>query len=155
MIIYLLLIPITLYIDTTTNQYYIQLHGLLKASILEDKKELLKINLKVFFLNFYFYPLKKKAPSKKKKLRKKNENKGKNRISIRTGFRMLKSFKIKRLFLDIDTGNCISNAKLYPVFSFLKFYTKANFRINFEGKNRMVLCLKNRPIYLIKSYINF
>ncbi|WP_273565695.1 hypothetical protein [Maribacter halichondriae] len=65
-VIYLLLVPIILYIDTTTNQYYIQLLGLAKASIQGDKEELICIRLKVFFLNFSLYPLRKSNSENKK-----------------------------------------------------------------------------------------
>jgi len=153
-VIYLLLVPIILYIDTITNQYYLQLKGLAKASIEDDKEELIRIRLKVFFLNFSFYPLKK---SVSKKIRKTKEVQVKSRIrrmGFRTGLRLLKSFKIKRFLLNVDTGDCISNAKLYPVFAFLN-YRMGGFNINFQGQNQLVLHIQNRPIHIIRSFINF
>ena len=56
LIIYLLFIPVILFIDTATNQYYIQLKGLANASIELHSKEVLIFKLRVSFLNFYFYP---------------------------------------------------------------------------------------------------
>ena len=53
----------------------------------------------------------------------------------------------------MDTGNCILNAKLYPLFALLNYYT-GNFYINFQGRNQLVLLVKNRPIDIIKSLIN-
>lgn len=150
----MLLIPIILFIDTATNQYYIHLKGLAKVSIEGHKEELIKIKLKIFFLNFYFYPLRGKINSgKKKKHQKKDIKKSSKKINIKTGLRVLKSFKVKRLFLDIDTGNCIINAKLYPLFAFLN-YKIGDFNINFEGRNKMMLYIQNRPLYIIKSFIN-
>jgi len=67
--------------------------------------------------------------------------------------RFLKSFKVKKLLLNIDTGNCILNAKLYPFFSLLN-YQIGNFSINFQGRNRLALEVENRPIDIIKSIIN-
>jgi len=149
LVISFLLIPIVVVIDTATNQYYVQLKGLAKASLESHKDELIQIKLKFLFLNFNFYPLRKSSvPDKKKK------RIGKRKISMQTGLRLLKSFKIKRLYLDIDTGNSIFNAKLYPLFTFLN-YKIGNFNINFEGKNQMTLYIQNRPIRIIKSFINF
>lgn len=156
---YLLWMPIVFRIDTDTNEYYLQLKGLAKASLLGDEKEVLKVKLNVLFLNFNFYPLRKRAASKKKKLssekgkevvekKKKNWNK-----KGRTALRVLKSFEVKQLLVDLDTGDCILNAKLYPVFAVMNL-GKGNFAINFNNYNRLALTVQNRPIYILKSIIN-
>ena len=152
-VIYLLLVPIILFINTQTNEYYIQLRGLAKASIQTDKKEILKVKIKVLFMNYNFYPLKRKKTSTKSKKIKKYNN-GRKKFEFRKYLRMLRTFKIKRLFINIDTGDCISNAKLFPLFTFLN-QTKGNFKVNFEGRNQMVLHMQNRPINIIKSFIQF
>jgi len=158
LIVYLLLIPIVLFIDTATNQYYIKLQGLAKASIEKHTKELLRIKLKTFFLKFYFYPLKNMSSTKKKTENKHikkhiNERKNSKKVGVKKVFRMLKSFKVKKILIDIDTGDCISNAKLYPLFTLLN-YSVGKFSVNFEGRNRMVMHIQSRPIYIIKSFIN-
>jgi hypothetical protein len=58
------------------------------------------------------------------------------------------------MVLDVDTGNCIQNAKLYPAFAFLNHHV-GTFHINFEGRVNMVLHMQSRPINIIKSFINF
>ena len=150
-IVYLLLAPIVLYINTITNQYYLQFKGLAKATFESDKEELVCIRLKVLFLNFSFYPLR-KSSSKMKKPKKAKVKKRRKRIGFRKGLRLLRSFKIKRFLLNMDTGNCITNAKLYPVFAFLN-YRIGGFNVNFEGNNQLILHMRNRPIYIIKSFI--
>jgi len=154
-VIYLLLMPIILFVDTQTNEYYLQLRGLAKASIQADEKEVLKVKMKVLFLNFKFYPLRrKKSSSKSKKIKKYNKKNSGKRIKFRKYIRILRTFKIKRFFVNIDTGDCISNAKLFPIFAFLN-QTKASFKVNFEGRNQMVLHMQNRPINIIKSFVQF
>ena len=152
-IIYLLIIPMVLCIDTTSNKYYVQLKGLAKASIEKHEKELLRINVKVAFLHFYFYPLREIGISKKKKIKIKNIKKSRKLIGLKKSIPILKSFKVKKILIDIDTGNYILNAKLFPLFGFLNYKT-GNFNINFEGRNRMVLYMQNRPINIIKLFIN-
>ena len=153
LVIYLLWTPIVLLIDTRTNQYYIQLKGFVKASILSDKEEIVRIKMKVLFLTFKFYPLRrKKNATESKKIKKHNTKNSSKRIQFRKFIRTLRTFKIKRLFINIDTGDCISNAKLFPLFAFLN-QTKGNFQVNFEGRNQMVLHMQNRPIHIIKSFI--
>lgn len=150
LIIYLLFLPIVLVIDTNLNQYFIQLQGLAKLNFEAHDKEVLKLKLKVLFLNFSFYPLKKDIKSPEKKATK---IKKKKRMRLKTAYKFLKSFKVKRFKLNIDTGNCITNAKWYPIFYFLN-YKIGGFNINFEDKNELVLYLQNRPIYILKSFIN-
>jgi hypothetical protein len=148
-----LLVPVELYINTTSNQYYVQLKGLARASVEGNAEEVIRIRLRAFYRNFYFYPLKYMGMPKTKKLKKSIEIKRKKKVPVRNILRVLKSFKVKKLFVDIDTGNCITNAKLYPAFAFLNYY-HGGFNINFEGRNQLVLFIQNKPIYIIKSFIN-
>jgi len=152
LILYFLFIPIIIFIDTATNQYYIQLKGLAKASVEKHLEELIRIKLKVVFFDFYFYPLRKKSPVKAKKLVKKSSVKKRKQIGLKKIFRMLRSFKVKRFLIDIDTGDCMTNAKLYPIYGLLN-YGIGTFNINYESRNRMVLYMENRPIYILKSFI--
>lgn len=155
LLFYLSMMPIVLFIDTKTNQYYLQVKGLVKASIESHEEELIRIRLKLFFLSFYFYPLRNIVLGNKKKtlkstVNKKNIGKG---IDLEKSLRIIKSFKVKRFLFDIDTGDCILNAKLYPLFALLNYHF-GGFMVNFEGRNRVELHIYSRPIYLIKSFIN-
>ena len=152
LILCFLFLPIVLFVDTSTSEYYIKLKGLAKASIETDSKELLRIKLKILFFNYYFFPLKKNSTTKKKKRVKKNEIRNMTRIRIKKGLRILSSFNVKKVILDIDTGNWILNAKLYPLFGFLNHHI-GSFNVNFSGMNRMALYMQNRPINILKSLI--
>lgn len=147
-IAYLLFARVSLFIDTSTNQYFINLQGICRINAEKDETEILKLRLHIFFLHFIFYPFrtdKKKLEIKKKKSR--------FSLTIKQAYRLIKSFKIKRFYLDLDTGDCITNAKLYPLFSLLN-YKRGHFNINFNGRNKLVLHIQNRPVYIIKSFIN-
>lgn len=152
-LIYLLVVPIVLLIDTTTNHYYIQIKGLVKASLEAHKEEILRIKLNVFFLKFYFYPLKNIGSKKMPKLVATKISKRSKRDDFQTGVRLLKSFRVKKLYIDVDSGDWILNAKLFPVVTLLKNYV-GNINVNFQGRNHLVLCIQNRPINIIKSFIN-
>jgi hypothetical protein len=67
---------------------------------------------------------------------------------------LISSFKIKKLSVVIDTGDFTTNARWYPVFYFLG-KAGGEWHINFEGKDALEIKLANRPIYLLKSFINF
>lgn len=56
---------------------------------------------------------------------------------------VLKTFKVKQLELNIDTGDYVTNAYLYPVFYMIKLKTRRNTAINFNGENYLVLHMQN------------
>lgn len=155
---YLLLMPIILFIDTEKNEYFIQLKGLARAYIEPHEEEIIRVKLNIFFMRFYFFPIDKiikRNKTKKLKLKTSKKNKTKSRKHLRAskGLQVLRTFKVKQFAIDMDTGDVIQNAKLYPAFAFLNYY-KGGFNINFEGRNRLVVCLQNRPIDIIKVFIN-
>ena len=151
-VIYLLFARISLVIDTSTNRYFLKLQGICVINAERDEAETLKIRLNFFYFNFNFYPFRR---DNKKIIKTKKENK-KSRfpLTFKQAYRLFQSFKIKRFYLDLDTGDCITNAKLYPLFALLN-YKRGHFNINFNGRNKLVLHIQNRPIYIIKSFINF
>ena len=155
LVTYLLLMPIILFIDTANNEYYIQLKGLARAYIEPHKEEIIRIKLNIFFMKFYFFPINDfiKRNKTKKIKPKKHKTKRRKHLSISKGLQVLKTFKVKQFAIDLDTGDVIQNAKLFPAFAFLNYY-KGGFNINFEGRNRLVVCVQNRPIDIIKLFIN-
>ncbi|MDC8003110.1 hypothetical protein POV27_03555 [Aureisphaera galaxeae] len=155
LVIYLLFIPIILHIDTEANTYYLQLKGLAKANIEGDERDVLRIKLRVPFYTFYFYPLRQKK-SKRKEIqadKKKKKHTRKRAMKWSAIRRVIRTFKVKKLFLDLDTGDNVLNAKLYPVIGLLNL-TRGSFNINFEGRNQFMLRVSNRPIAIITSFIN-
>lgn len=146
LLIYLLFATLTIYIDTGTDSYYIEYKWIVRIFAESDQDDILKLRFHTLFSDFNYYPLKTKKKKHKKKKR--------SSLSSKQMLRIVRSFKIREVAMDLDTGNCITNAKLYPVFAYLN-YKFGKFNINFEGKNRLVLLIENRPIHIIKSFINF
>jgi len=154
LILYLLFVPLDIVINMAKNQYFVRIWGLAKVALEGHETEFLRIKLNTLFTRFYFYPLRKKKEEQKKKIEAKSRKRRNIKSNFKSGLQVLKSFKVKKLLLDIDTGNCIQNAKLYPAFAFLNHYV-GTFQINFEGRVNMVLHLQSRPVNIIKSFINF
>lgn len=150
LVVGVLFIPIRIFVDTAHASYYVSFKGLARASLEPDQKELFRIRLKVFFLEHFFYPLRKST--KPKKIGNRPARK-KRRMNARTMLRLARSFKVQKLSLDMDTGDYVVNAKLYPVFMLLDRHV-GSFHINFEDRNRLVMDVRNTPYRLIKSFIN-
>jgi len=155
-ICYLLFMKMVLYVDTATNEYYVQAMGLAKANIASHDTELIQIQLRTMFMKFNFFPLKKSKKKRKKKKEKTHKVALRKRKTddVKKLIRLLSSFKVVKVLVDVDTGDCITNAKLYPPFALANYYG-GQLSVNFEGRNRVVLHVENRPIRIIKSFINF
>ncbi len=151
---YLLFLKIVLYVDTANNEYYVQAKGLVKAKIETHETELIQIKFNALFLKFSFFPLRKSKEKKKKTKTDKTTVSKRRIIKIQRVIRIARTFKLVQLLVDVDTGDCITNAKLYPPFAFINYYG-GQFRVNFEGRNQLLLNVQNRPIRIIKSFINF
>ena len=148
---YLLFLPIDIVLNSTSRQFFVRLGVLARADVVQDENYLIRIDLRTLFMRFKFYPLKRK---KSKKKTKKKSREGKFKWSyLNTAVSLIRSFEVKNFSLDIDTGSCITNAKLYPAFAFLDFWV-GNYQINFDGRNHLELELQNRPYRIIKSFIN-
>lgn len=156
LVIYLLFIPILLVINTETESYYLQAKGLFHAKVVSDDVELVILKLKLLGWSFEYYPLQKwlkRSNDKTEVIQGGKSRSTKNRFNLKWFVRFLNSFQIKKLYLNIDSGNCITNAKLYPVFALLNFYV-GGFNLNFMGRNTVILEVENKPIRLIKTFIN-
>lgn len=151
-----LFMPLNLVLDTRTHEYYVQAAGLAKMRIEGDEAAIIRIRLQALFRSFYFYPLDwidRPKRIREKREKKKKEKKKSTNLPWRTILRLLKSFKVKRFWAHLDTGDCIANAKIYPAFTLLNFMG-GNVWVNFHGRNELVLHLQNRPIWLLRSFIN-
>lgn len=65
---------------------------------------------------------------------------------------VVRSFKVKELFLNVDTGDYIYNAYLHPVFYFLGNDHRTLY-VNYIGENRFRIIIKNRLINIIFAFI--
>jgi hypothetical protein len=149
---FLLFMPILICIDTDKALYYIKLKGLVTIGIEADKAEILQIKVHVFFKDFYFYPLRQKKHDKKKP--QKMGPKQKKSPGLTKVLRVVQSFKVTRFYVDMDTGDCLMNAKLYPLFALLK-YKYGAFNINFDGRVKLLVHIENKPIRILRSFINY
>ena len=153
-LIYVLLMPLELVIDSYASQYYLRLGFLARLSLENDPLELLRLHLKVWFLNFYWRPSEIRAWGRQKK-ESKVETKGgkKTHMTLTQVRRILSSFRVKALSLEIDTGNPVLNARLIPL-SYMFGWRIGTLGINFRSRNFILLHVVNRPINILKVFIN-
>jgi hypothetical protein len=144
LLLWILLVPVIVFLDTDRNRYHITLPGIFRAVAL-PADGMFRIRIWVFFIPFTFNPFR-SNPEKKQKERKKKKptagrrlkgSLGKGKLAIRA----LRAITIRKLELDIDTDDFILNAWLIPVFSAVNS-GNIRMRANFEGQASLLFDLR-------------
>jgi hypothetical protein len=144
MLMWLLLGPVIIFVNSEENTYSVVLPGFVKASVVPENG-LFIIRGSIFFIPWRFNPFGRKS---KKNLDQKEKSPRKKRsLKLRGGMNMgrniLHAFRIRKLHLNIDTDDFTLNAWLVPVFSAVN---SENIRLqaNFEGEATLLLDLRTR-----------
>lgn len=153
LIAYLIFAPFYVLADSTIHFYGIRFHRLANARLLlaEDS---LKIDLVVAWWRKRFDLLKKTARSEEKSrpLKKKKTKKRKS-IGLSQVMAVLKTFRVKKFYVDADTRDPALNGILYPCFYWVGKWIGKPVSINFSGKNIFILQAENNLARIAKSII--
>ena len=150
LILGLLFVPIQIYIDTDASRYFVKVKGLAKINLEPDDKEIVRVRMRILFFERSFYPITKPPKPKEKVARQKTRPK--RRLKFRKMVRLVRTFEIRSFAVEMDTGDYLANAKMYPLFVLLNQYV-GSFHINFQDRNRLLMDMRNRPIRMIKSIV--
>lgn len=150
----LLFMPFWLEINTINNVYEVRAGRLFIAGVNVPEEGRPDVYLKLFGRKIQTKKEKKVAQAEKQKKhagkrRRIKAPKDMNRRIIA----VLHSFRVKMFFIDIDTGNFIINAWLYPACYVLKQIKGANMNINFAGRSETVVLVQNTAFRIIKAFI--
>lgn len=149
---YLLLMPLELKADTATHRLELRVGHLARACLEDDAEEIVHVKLHVPFASFCWRPtdlMRMRMKRRRQKSKKKSRGSG---ITL-NWIRLLRSFRVRYFSWDLDTGDPVWNAKLYPV-AFLLQTRGVGVRVNFWHYNRLAFRITNRPVYLLKSIVN-
>lgn len=155
---WLLFGPIRLKINTSRDQYEIILPGIIRAMVVPTDAFVV-FKLWITAIPVKIDPLKQKKNKKKKPIKEKPEKEKKKKSGnvpvkkIRTlATRIMKSFTIEKIILNLDTGDYAFNARLVPVFSVLSSNSR-KLSVNFQDVNHFELTIKNRISNFLKIAI--
>jgi hypothetical protein len=151
-ILWFLVAPLVITIDSIQGRYELRLVSIGFINLMiENENILLRFNILFFRKTIKIDPFKitatKQKTIEKKKKKKRNWMKMKDKIK-----RFFRSFKLEKLWLNVDTDSYYYNAFLYPVFYFIKG-KNYHLNINYQGNNELCLVLKNRPIRILYALI--
>lgn len=149
LIIWLLHAPIIIEVDTTRSVYEIQVKGWLKTSFGLDEEGLV-IDSKVPFYRFKIHPF-----SKRESKTVTENKKSKKRPSFRLNRlkNIIRSFQVKILEVSIDTGDYVTNAKLFPICFFLS-RNNTSISVNYRDFNHLRFEVQNSLWRMGTAYLN-
>jgi hypothetical protein len=144
-LVWLLAVPVMVSIDTSGHSYLMSLPGIFSARIVPTDG-LFQIRGWILFIPYRFNPFMKK---KRKKDPEKEAKKKKKKFRIPSGGIPLardamRSVRIRKLELELDTDDFLLNAWLVPLFSAVNDNTLTSMRVNFQGYNSLLLDMRIR-----------
>jgi hypothetical protein len=141
----LLWLPFDVEIDTHHGIYQARWRGIFSIRLVPAEERW------QWFYKLFFWenPLhfKQQKPRPKKSAAKKSKSKISFKQVLALFKNLLHAIKIKRFRLDIDTGDYVRNAQLYPLFHILSKPGR-QYRINFMGKEELEILLQTRLWHL-------
>jgi len=154
LLLWILLGPVFLFMNTERNRYQLMLPGVVQASVVFSDG-LPNIKGWIFFIPFRFNPFNIERKEKKKKEKKKEnalrrlKKSGKKIANMGMLKDAVRAFRIRKLNLNIDTDDFILNAWLIPAFSAINNGRNVQMQINFEGHMFLDLKLRTRLASLV------
>lgn len=156
MVSVVLISPLVIWIDSAKNEYEVRWKGIGRMIMVPDQDKLFILRLRIFFLEWRFLPFSSSGIQQREKSKEKGSTAAEpvmgRKISLRTLLRMLRSFHVQELEVEVDTGDYVRNAYLYPLFYFLSDGRK-QWLVNYKGINRIRMVIQNRPIRMLYAAI--
>ncbi|MFZ4613357.1 MAG: hypothetical protein ACOYNH_06710 [Bacteroidia bacterium] len=148
---YLLFAPFYLEIESEINLYRFRFHRVASAKILIENSTLI-LQIKIAGWNRNIDLLASKI--KKEKVAPVKRKSNTTKIKFRKLMAIIKSFKVNKCCISIDTGNMQLNGILYPLFFWINNFTGKEIRINFIGDNSVSLEVENNFARIFWAYIS-
>jgi hypothetical protein len=152
-LLWLLLGPVIIFVDTTSKRYHITLPGIFRAMAVPSE-ELFQVKGWILFIPYRFNPFKKRNRKRKQKdpVRKKKKKFKVPRGGVGMARDAIRTIRIRKLDLNIDTDDFLLNAWLVPAFSFVNG-PNSRLRVNFEGDSTLLLDMRIRLGALLWAFI--
>jgi hypothetical protein len=147
-IIGMLFIPLIICIDTDKECYEVRLKGLLQLRLISrEDMPALRMHVPFYTKEFQLINNQKKQNIKHNENKNRNENgkkRSKSRMTPERFMALIRTFKIRQLYVSLDTGDYVNNALLVPLFQWITHYgnqLEVNFNddtiIRFKASNNI------------------
>lgn len=150
----LLFTPFIVRVNTQQNQYQLR-WGIARVQFIPRKDDgIIALQFAFWKRDFSLLQLLAKTPTKKvvQPQKPNARKKGAGRLSFHRLRKILQSFRIPYVYLDLDSDDFVTNAYWYPVCRALSTPTR-QLRINFGGHNQCAFELRNRAVDVLIALI--
>ncbi len=156
-IISLLFVPIVIHIDTVHELFIVKVRGICSFQMDQTENELYF----VFNVPFYrkeIHPFRYSGNKKKvekpdvEKSPKAIKRKKKSRMTFDRFLSLIRSFRVRKFYCTLDSGDFVRNAMLVPVFQVFSRY-RNNLTVNFTGDFQLQLYASNNLWRLGRAYL--
>jgi hypothetical protein len=150
-LVYLFFAPFYLEVNSRENLYRFRFHRLASVSLkMENDALILDGRIALWKKQVDIFAVKKGQKLKSGK----TLNKRMQGIPIKKMLNMLKSFKVNKCYLTMDSGDMQLNGILYPFFYMISYYTGKNILINFKEENELIFEIENSLARMSWAYIS-
>jgi hypothetical protein len=158
-IFWILLGPVIIFVHTDSNRYVLHLPGIFRLALVPSEA-LFHVRVWIFFIPYTYHPFRgkkikrKKAKDRGKPVEKKARKRRPGILSRNIGMvpDIFRSFRIRRLQMDIDTDDFLLNAWLIPAFSAVNS-GQIRLTANFTGNLSLLLDVRTRLGKLLWIFI--
>jgi hypothetical protein len=150
---WLFLTPLELRVDTRIPQVSLQWFSIGKAIVVyENEKWWLKMRVLFFYKQWDLEKLIFPDNKKKKRITRVQKKRKRGKIKwLRKFAALLKTFRVTKWQIALDTSDNIKTAWLYPLNFFS--YTRQHLYINFNDENYLVLNIRNAPWKIVYAFL--
>lgn len=149
---WLLFAPFFLEIDTRVGLYRVRFHRMASVRLCMEGNGIIEVRLAFWSKRINLLDRKRGTTPAPKKTGVKSAQRKKQAVPLGKMIRVMKSFRLNRFWLTLDTGNEATNGILYPCFGLLAWYTGKDVSINFTGRNEIVLETENNIARMLWAY---
>jgi len=149
---YLLLAPFYLEIDSRSGLYRIRFHRLASVRFsIVNSSLIMDVQVTGWHKRIDLSAIK----PKEKKVEEVSvpQVKRKMNISFQRIWGVLRSFKVNKCRIAVDFGDMALDGILYPLFYWVRVWSKKDIGINFSGENELVLEIENNFIRMLWAYV--
>jgi hypothetical protein len=156
-LIWVLFAPMVLCIDSFQHRYYVSVGRLMKIEPLVDQDQVL-LRISLPFYRFNINPNQQRKQAQKAddppEVKKKTGPRMKPSFYFNRVMEVLRTFSVRHLVVDIDTGNFTTNAKLTPVVWLLN-QGHGRFQLNYHGDVNLWIEIENRLVRMVPIVFKF
>lgn len=148
-LLFMLFIPIIIEINTIKKIYQLRISMIGSIDMMLSDK--ITFQLKLFGIKKTFAPFDAIRQQKEENTKSEIKTGEIKNISTKKLFSLIRSFKVKRIYVNIDTKDYIQNALLFPLF-FLLNTKKRQLSINYFGRNELILVIENNIYRILQAF---